>query len=495
MFLKFVLTLMALLKSGVHGQMVQMDSSKSGFVGSQVELRCQFVNSNPPVKISQVTWQKVVNGTKQNVAIANPALGVSVLQPFKERVRFKNPAVRQRTPSLEDTTVIFNKLRLSDESAYICEYTTFPAGNRENMVNLTVYARPMIQMSLSTPSIVAGSKDLKMTVATCVSANGKPPSVITWETSLDGESKTQEIRNPDGTVTVRSDYLVVPSRDIHQQVLTCVSTYNEEPYTDSVTLNIQYEPEVIIEGFDGNWYLNRENVQLTCLADANPPISLFQWRYLNGSLPSSAELRDDVLIFKGPVTYDIAGTYVCDATNSIGTGSASVEVTVTEFSSSPHEMSQKQQQAGIVIGGAVVCGTVLLAAITLLIVFLYRRRCMFKGDYSTKKQILGNGYSKAGSLQPHASLPHSLTFSEDSDEEKKLGLYRGSSILGGSAHEFHNYRDSRMKTFHTGLSQDNVTCGCNEQTYVYEYGSEVEVSVDMVPQMDGSVISKEEWYV
>lgn len=97
----------------------------------------------------------------------------------------------------------------------------------------------MIQMSLTTPSIVVGSKDLKMTVATCISANGKPPSVITWETNLEGESNTQEIRNPDGTVTVRSDYLVVPSREIHQQLLTCVSTYNDEQYTDSVKLNIQ----------------------------------------------------------------------------------------------------------------------------------------------------------------------------------------------------------------------------------------------------------------
>ena len=118
-----------------------MDSIKSGFVGSQVELRCQFMNSRPPVKISQVTWQKFLNGTKQNVAIANPALGVSVLPPFKDRVSFKHPAVRQRTPLLEDTTIVFNNLRLSDEAAYICEYTTFPAGNRENMVNLTVFGK------------------------------------------------------------------------------------------------------------------------------------------------------------------------------------------------------------------------------------------------------------------------------------------------------------------------------------------------------------------
>lgn len=50
---------------------------------------------------------------------------------------------------------------------------------------------------------------------------------------------------------------------------------------------------------------------------------------LNGTMPSTAELRDDVLIFKGPITYDIAGTYICDGSNSIGTGSASVEVIVT----------------------------------------------------------------------------------------------------------------------------------------------------------------------
>lgn len=136
-----------------------MDRGKSGFVGSQVELRCIFVNSNPPVKISQVTWQKLLNGTKQNVAIANPALGVSVLPPFKERVSFKQAAVRHRTPSLEDTTIVFSNLQLSDEAAYICEYTTFPAGNRESMVNLTVFGK---DSSFSQQSAwITGQKNMK----------------------------------------------------------------------------------------------------------------------------------------------------------------------------------------------------------------------------------------------------------------------------------------------------------------------------------------------
>ncbi|XP_029925421.1 nectin 1a isoform X2 [Myripristis murdjan] len=327
----WIFLITACVIQGLNGQSVEMDDGKAGYVGSKVDLRCRFINSAPPVKISQVTWQKLVNGIKQNVAIANPSLGVSVAPPYKERVTFKNAAVRRRTPTLEDTTITFSSLRLSDEATYICEYTTFPAGNRESTVNLTVYARPTTRMSLSTPTLVArSSSNVKTPVATCVSANGKPPGTIRWETRVPGEATTREYRNPDGTFTVQSDYILVPSRETHQETLTCVTTYNDEVFTDSVTLDIQYEPEVSVDGFDGNWYLNRENVQLSCQVDANPAVSLYQWRLVNGTIPSNVEIRDNVLTFKGPVTYDLEGTYVCDATNSIGTQSGSVEVSIIE---------------------------------------------------------------------------------------------------------------------------------------------------------------------
>ncbi|XP_069390096.1 nectin cell adhesion molecule 1b isoform X3 [Paralichthys olivaceus] len=360
--------LLALRIQAGNGQMVQMDSSKSGFVGSQVELRCIFINSNPPVKISQVTWQKLLNGTKQNVAIANPALGVSVLPPFKERVSFKQAAVRHRTPSLEDTTIVFSNLQLSDEAAYICEYTTFPAGNRENMVNLTVFARPMTRMTLTTPTIVARAQKRKMTVATCVSANGKPPSVIKWDTRLKGEATFQETRNQNGTVTVRSNYVVVPSRETHKQKLTCIVTYRNERITDSVVLNVQYEPEVKIEDFDGNWYLNRQDVKLTCKADANPPVTIYQWKLLNGSLPSNVEIKNNTLFFKGPVTYDLAGTYVCDATNGIGTRTGIVDVNITE---KPMAQGPPGGVIGI-LGGVVAIGLIIGVAVT--VVMVHRRQ-------------------------------------------------------------------------------------------------------------------------
>lgn len=104
----------------------------------------------------------------------------------------------------------------------------------------------MTRMTLTTPSIVARAQKRKMTVATCVSANGKPPSVIKWDTRLKGEATFQETRNQNGTVTVRSNYVVVPSRETHKQKLTCIVTYRNERVTDSVVLNVQCKDLLLI---------------------------------------------------------------------------------------------------------------------------------------------------------------------------------------------------------------------------------------------------------
>ncbi|KAM9846821.1 nectin 1a-like [Aulostomus maculatus] len=391
-----------------------MDDGKSGYVGSKVDLRCRFINSSPPVKISQVTWQKLVNGTKQNVAIANPSLGVSVAPPYRDRVTFKNAAVRRRTPTLEDTTITFSSLRLSDEATYICEYTTFPAGNRENLVNLTVYVRPTTQMSLSTPTLVARASNLKTPVATCISANGKPPGTIRWETRVPGEVTTREYRNSDGTFTIQSDYVLVPSRETHKETLTCVTSYNEEVFTDSVTLDIQYEPDVSVDGYDGNWYLNRENVQLSCQADANPAVSLYQWRLINGSMPSNAEIRDNVLTFKGPVTYDLQGIYVCDATNSIGTRSGFVEVSIIEKPLPQIATSDVVSVVALLLAAGVLMGI----TITVLVLKIRSRKDESSNDSPSRK------LSQPIRKRPADDIQHSGRFYEELPNTADYVSYR-----------------------------------------------------------------------
>lgn len=50
---------------------------------------------------------------------------------------------------------------------------------------------------------------------------------------------------------------------------------------------------------------------------------------MNGSLPDNVEVQNSTLFFKGPITYSLAGTYICEATNTIGTRSGLVEVNIT----------------------------------------------------------------------------------------------------------------------------------------------------------------------
>ncbi|XP_067910240.1 nectin cell adhesion molecule 1b isoform X4 [Heterodontus francisci] len=364
---RLVLLLVVLLPV-FQAQTVTVDDSVSGFIGNDVVLRCTFTNNNPNIKVTQVTWQKATNGSKQNIAIFHPSMGVSVLPPYQDRVSFKQA-------SLEDATIELSSLELQDEGVYICEFATFPTGNRESQVNLTVFARPVIDAELSPNTIIArAGLPGKIVVATCTSANGKPPGIITWETKINGETVVKESRNQNGTITVTSQFLLVPSREAHRQPLTCVVNYQMDRTTKVLMLNVQYEPEVTVEGFDGNWYLNREDVRLTCRADGNPPATKYKWKMLNGSLPVNVEPQNSTLLFKRTVTYDLAGTYVCEATNAIGTRSGLVEVNITD-------KPLPQGAPGSVIGilGGIIAAVIIISAIV-TVFFIYRRQQKSRAD-------------------------------------------------------------------------------------------------------------------
>lgn len=36
-------------------------------------------------------------------------------------------------------------------------------------------------------------------------------------------------------------------------------------------------PDISVVGYDGDWYVGRENAQMTCKANANPPANQFRW--------------------------------------------------------------------------------------------------------------------------------------------------------------------------------------------------------------------------
>ncbi|XP_062894191.1 nectin cell adhesion molecule 1b isoform X2 [Mobula hypostoma] len=487
------LLLLAAVLPVFQAQTVTVDDSLSGFIGTSVVLQCTFVNNDPKIKITQVTWQKATNGSKQNIAIFHPSMGVSVLPPYQDRVSFQNR-------SLNDATIELSRLELMDEGVYICEFATFPTGNRESQVNLTVFARPVNDAELTPHTIIAkADHPRKIVVATCTSANGKPPGVITWETKVGGETVIKEFRNQNGTSTVTSQFLLVPSREAHRQPLTCVVNYQMDRTTKVLMLNVQYEPEVTVEGFDGNWYLNRENVRLTCKADGNPPATKYNWKMLNGSLPLNVEHQNTTLLFKGAVTYDLAGTYVCEATNAIGTRSGLVEVNITEspqilpsdIPSVSESLDGSKSGGNTLMIAAIVGGTVLIVIIAVIVFIVLRKRQQtFKGDYNTKKHVFGNGYGKAGIMPPG---PQQVPYQEESDEDKKLSSmnvsYENERKVIRDGADF----DADTKRPYFTVDESDTQEEFDDQTLSFQYPPDM--TEDMVSQNDGSIISKKEWYV
>ncbi|XP_036049726.1 nectin-1 [Onychomys torridus] len=178
------------------------------------------------------------------------------------------------------------------------------------------------------------------------------------------------------------------------------------------------------------------------------------------------------------------------------------------YTPSPEHGRRSGQVPTAIIGG--VAGSVLLVLIVVggIVVALRRRRHTFKGDYSTKKHVYGNGYSKAGIPQHHPPMAQNLQYPDDSDDEKKAGPLGGSSYEeeeeeeGGGGGErkvggpHPKYDEDAKRPYFTVDEAEARQDGYGDRTLGYQYDPEqLDLAENMVSQNDGSFISKKEWYV
>ncbi|XP_051901464.1 nectin-1-like isoform X2 [Pristis pectinata] len=444
-------------------QHVKVEPSVSGFLGNQVVLRCQFVDPAASVTVTQVTWVKDPSGAKQNLAVHNPDLGTNYPTNTGGRIHF-------RDPSLRDATLVIDRLLMSDDGIYSCEFATYPEGNQEAATNLTVLATPK---NTANP-VVARAGDSEVPVATCTSAEGKPASSISWEGNVPGNASTEHTLNPDGTTTVSSKFQAVPTGPMDGTELRCVVTQRTlgQPQVIPVTLSVQYPPIVTIEGYDDNWYLEREHASLTCNVKANPAAGEYKWYMNGGSIPSSMRMMGHQLTVDR-VSYQVNGTFTCEASNSLGRSSGSVDIVV-------RERKAGTSNAGAIAGGVIGGILALLLVVCLAGFLLRRRRREAAGSYDPKTRVFG--------VRNGAAPQPDFAYRPDSDSEKGPSLVPTTptttaaeeSLLPASA----NYPEEEEEkeegpvlspTLHKDL--DPV------------------LEDDMESQRDGSIISKKAVYV
>ncbi|TNN33535.1 Nectin-2 [Liparis tanakae] len=131
--------------------------------------------------------------------------------------------------------------------------------------------------SANVVTVQAGSKSV--VVARCEAADGKPAATIKWLASVGGNHSTSTTNGPDGTVTVRSEYQLVPTPADDGGEVTCMvdQRTQAQPWVHPVKLSVEYPPSVSIEGYDNNWYVGRSDAVLLCMANGNPEPTAVTW--------------------------------------------------------------------------------------------------------------------------------------------------------------------------------------------------------------------------
>uniref|UniRef100_UPI0037E88B6A PVR cell adhesion molecule related 2 like isoform X1 n=1 Tax=Semicossyphus pulcher TaxID=241346 RepID=UPI0037E88B6A len=520
-----------LAAQGIGAQKVRVEEELEAYPTESVDLRCQFIDGGS-TKLTQVSWiWEPIDGQRDNIAVYHPIYGQSFPNlSFKDRVVFL-----QHT--LENPSIRISNLRMSDAGRYTCEYATYPSGNEQGTTTLIMLAKP--KNSAKVVTVQAGSKSV--VVAQCEAADGKPAATIKWLALVGGNHSTSTTNGPDETVTVRSEYRLVPTAADNGRDVTCMveQRTQEQPWVNTVKLSVEYPPSVSIEGYDNNWYVGRSDAELLCLANGNPAPTGVTWTAASGSLPDTVMVYGNKLTVR-KVDDAVNTTFICEAKNKHGAGKHQITTIVIEALEDPSSAS--------VVAGAVIGSLLALLLVVALIAFLLTRcrRQQRRGYPSSGDSIAtGSGGSNGGDYGNKARLLFSGTCNNSSkngtgaNNNGPIYTYRegcdATGTLTEKANDFHHHHLHHASIGNPPSAHDILLSGeldeperrkfdlddsMEEEEERYDrfggiggngnmlppayhmrrgHGEEQEVDVylddDMESQRDGSVISRTAIYV
>ncbi|XP_071061573.1 nectin-3-like protein isoform X2 [Pseudochaenichthys georgianus] len=338
--------------TGVWGSQVMVPKRVNAVLGKNVTLECK-VEAGTNLTLTQSSWERHLPSGSITVAVYNPQYGISIPPEYIHRLFF-------RSPSSHDATIVVGNVGFSDVGKYTCKVATFPLGYTQASTTVNVLVEPKVYVSAGSTALIDGGNDTL--VATCIAERARPPADVSWESNLFGQSEVQLFDETNGTTSTQVSYLWQPTRHIQGQTLTCVVRHPalESDFRIPYQLNVQYAPDISVVGYDGDWYVGRENAQMTCKANANPPANQFRWIRLDSEMPAGMEIMNSTLLFLRPLQRNDSGVYRCEVANDINLRSRDVRLLI-------QDQSQAERSNSIVVAGAVM-GAVL--ALFLIAVFL-----------------------------------------------------------------------------------------------------------------------------
>ncbi|CAL8278915.1 unnamed protein product [Lota lota] len=311
-------------------------------------------------KVVQVTWYKVLtDGNKEQIITAHFSEGHTEFGRYSGRVRFESGV------PTENSALLIPHTEESDEGSYTCHISTFPSGNFERHITLTVWILPISSLE---PVVLVEGESYR--VAASCRAVGRPAPRLSWETELPG--KPQDRTSEAGSVS--SHFSLHPLRSMNGKRLDCLVSHPalKQPLRHSNRLVVQYPPDATISSGLKEWVDGAQNAELICSSGENPEPGNITWTRKGGALPDGVTIIGGKLVFGRAIRMNDSGTYECVAKNNVG--AATTEITLDIAGQSRQSEEESKHNLMLIIIGAAAGGLVLVMVLVILLVNHHHRR-------------------------------------------------------------------------------------------------------------------------
>lgn len=338
----------------------QLHTSLLSLAESQTKLPCHY-QAQEGQKVVQVSWYKELpDGSKDQIITAHFKEGHTEFGRYSGRVRFESSS------PTDNSALLIPNTEDSDEGSYTCHITTFPYGNFERHIQLTVWTLPI--SSLEPVDLVEGQS---FRIAATCRAVGRPVPRLSWDTDLPGQSQN---RTSEGG-SVSSYYSLHPLRSMNGKKLDCLVWHPglAEPRRISNRLVVQYPPDATISSRSGDWYVGLQKAELLCDSGGYPKPQNITWTWKGGALPDGVSVVGGKLVFERPVRMNDSGAYECFVKNNVGVDKTEYMLRIAETFPRKGGFFEDNLLA-IIIGAAAAALVVALVIIILLVNHYHRHR-------------------------------------------------------------------------------------------------------------------------
>uniref|UniRef100_A0A3P8ZIH0 Ig-like domain-containing protein n=1 Tax=Esox lucius TaxID=8010 RepID=A0A3P8ZIH0_ESOLU len=291
-------------------------------LGEDTDLFCRLSEAG---EFDQITWQKETRGNpnKHNFFLIQPNGITKDVNGLKGRVLF----IGNTSDYLGSIRI--RNVTLLDEGTYTCIFSV-SSGPIQTEMSLTVIVPPV----MSVTGHVSPVGDNEVVLVTCIAAAAKPKAEVFWDTGALNKSLrwvTNSTQHANGTSTVLSQLIGLPTRTANQKQVQCVVNQSalEEERTLSYTIDIHYPPQTV------NIKASSKATYFLCVADGNPRPN-YTWRRDVQPWPGSSVRIDGDTLHLLSLSSDLNGLYVCEASNLHGSTTGSIYVHTTSGENHPY---------------------------------------------------------------------------------------------------------------------------------------------------------------